>query len=228
MFLASAWAAQNRISFAGGLSAGRDVEARRKGSGASLPVVTQKRKALLNFDTERTGQQRCHYYSPRPNLMEGASVMAQCESPSFGTVRPLSTNGSGIVGAYLASFLLLMEKILAKCLGQDLGKLAVQKKRLMLPRFLARLAPEIRNPLSSLDTHAELLEGDLAELGPPAKEKLVGRLEMIQGEVHSLENISQQFLRLWMEQQIVTPHGGSNQTANAPGGGAVFSAGLLL
>jgi hypothetical protein len=117
-----------------------------------------------------------------------------------------------------------MEKILAKGLGQDVSKLAVQKRRLLLPGFLAR---GIRNPLSSLDPHAELLEGDLAELGPPAKEKFVGRLEMIQGEVHPLENISQQFLRLWMAQQIVTPHGGSNQTANAPGGGAVFSAGLL-
>jgi K+-sensing histidine kinase KdpD len=143
-------------------------------------------------------------------------------------VGDLSMNGSGIVAASLALFVFVMEKIWAKALGQDVSKLAVQKKRLLLPCFLARLAREIRNPLSSLDTHAELLEGGLAEPGPQAKEKLVGRLEMIQGEVHPLENISQQFLRLWMAQQIVAPHGGSIQTANAPGGGAVFSVRLLL
>ncbi len=56
-----------------------------------------------------------------------------------------------------------MEKILATALGQDLNKLAAQEKQLLLSRLLARLAHEIRNPLSSLDIHVQLLEEDLAQ-----------------------------------------------------------------
>ena len=89
-----------------------------------------------------------------------------------------------------------MEKILAKALGQDLTQLAAEEKQLLLSRLLMRLAHEIRNPLSSLDIHVQLLEEDLGHLAPQTKEKLAGRLEIIQGELHRLENIIKQFLRL--------------------------------
>jgi signal transduction histidine kinase len=58
------------------------------------------------------------------------------------------------------------------------------------------LAHEVRNPLSSLDIHVQLLEEDLEHVAPKTKEKLSGRLEIIHGELHRLENVVKQFLRL--------------------------------
>jgi two-component system sensor histidine kinase HydH len=89
-----------------------------------------------------------------------------------------------------------MEKLLAKALGQDVSKLAAQEKQLLLARLLARLAHEIRNPLSSLDIHVQLLEEDLALASPRVKEKTGSRLEIIHGELHRLENIVKHFLSL--------------------------------
>lgn len=54
-----------------------------------------------------------------------------------------------------------MEKTLASAPGQDVSKLAVQEKRLLLSCLLARLVPEIRNRLSLLDSPINLRqEGD--------------------------------------------------------------------
>jgi len=89
-----------------------------------------------------------------------------------------------------------MEQILAKALGQDLTQLAAAEKQLLLARLLARLAHEIRNPLSSLDIHVQLLEEDLAHLAPHMKERTAGRFDIIHGELHRLENIVKHFLRL--------------------------------
>ena len=89
-----------------------------------------------------------------------------------------------------------MEKILAKALGQDVNKLAVQEKRLLLSRLLARFAHEIRNPLSSLDIHVQLLEEDLGQAPAQVREKAANRFEIIHGELHRLENIVKHFLSL--------------------------------
>src|SRR5881628_2100033 len=89
-----------------------------------------------------------------------------------------------------------MEEILARALGQDVSALAAQEKQLLLSRLLARLAHEIRNPLSSLDIHVQLLEEDLVQMAPANKQKLTDRLEIIHGELHRLENIVKQFVRL--------------------------------
>ncbi len=89
-----------------------------------------------------------------------------------------------------------MEKILARALGQDVSQLAAQEKQLLLSRLLARLAHEIRNPLSSLDIHVQLLDEDLAGLAPELKNKTAGRLQMIRGELHRLENVVKHFLSL--------------------------------
>jgi two-component system sensor histidine kinase HydH len=85
---------------------------------------------------------------------------------------------------------------LAKALGEDVTKLAAEEKQRLLSRLLARLAHEIRNPLSSLDIHVQLLEEDLGHIAPQTKENLSGRLDIIHGELHRLENIVKQFLRL--------------------------------
>jgi two-component system sensor histidine kinase HydH len=66
----------------------------------------------------------------------------------------------------------------------------------LLSRLLARLAHEIRNPLSSLDIHVQLLEEDLGALAPQMREQLTARLEIIHGELHRLETIVGNFLRL--------------------------------
>jgi signal transduction histidine kinase len=86
-----------------------------------------------------------------------------------------------------------VESILAKALGQESGQLAVAEKRDLLERLLARLAHEIRNPLSSLDIHVQLLEEDL---GPTLRGQLSPRLEIIRGELHRLESVVDHFLRL--------------------------------
>lgn len=89
-----------------------------------------------------------------------------------------------------------MEQLLAKALGQDVSKLAAQEKQLLLSRLLARFAHEIRNPLSSLDIHVQLLEEDLAQAPAEVREKSAERLEIIHGEIHRLETIVRQFLSL--------------------------------
>jgi signal transduction histidine kinase len=89
-----------------------------------------------------------------------------------------------------------MEGILARALGQDVSNLAAQEKQLLLSRLLARLAHEIRNPLSSLDIHVQLLEEDLSQAAPELREKTMPRLEIVRGELHRLENIVKQFLSL--------------------------------
>jgi len=60
-----------------------------------------------------------------------------------------------------------VERVLADELGQDLTKLAAEEKQRLLSRLLARLAHEIRNPLSSLAIHVQLLEEDMAQASPP-------------------------------------------------------------
>ena len=89
-----------------------------------------------------------------------------------------------------------VESILAKALGQDVSQLAAEEKRDLLARLLGRLAHEVRNPLSSLDIHVQLLEEDLAALAPQVREQLTPRLEIIHGELHRLEGIVERFLRL--------------------------------
>jgi len=89
-----------------------------------------------------------------------------------------------------------MENILARALGQDESQLVAVEKHGLLGRLLGRLAHEIRNPLSSLDIHVQLLEEDLARLAPENRKPLDSRLEIIHGELHRLESIVERFLRL--------------------------------
>jgi signal transduction histidine kinase len=81
-------------------------------------------------------------------------------------------------------------------LAQDLTPALAAEKRDLLARLLARLAHEIRNPLSSLDIHVQLLEEDLGNLAPQLRDQMTARLEIIQGELHRLDSIVSQFLRL--------------------------------
>ena len=85
---------------------------------------------------------------------------------------------------------------MAKALGQDPTQLVAAEKRDLLERLLARLAHEIRNPLSSLDIHVQLLEEDVGSLAPGLRSQLTSRLEIIHGELHRLESIVDHFLRL--------------------------------
>jgi two-component system sensor histidine kinase HydH len=89
-----------------------------------------------------------------------------------------------------------MENVLARALGQDATQLPVTEKRDLLARLLKRLAHEIRNPLSSLGVHFQLLEEDLSALPPQARTQLASRLEIIHGELHRLESIVERFLKL--------------------------------
>jgi two-component system sensor histidine kinase HydH len=70
------------------------------------------------------------------------------------------------------------------------------EKRDLLARLLGRLAHEIRNPLSSLDIHVQLLEEDLGQVPAHTRAQLTGRLGIIRGELSRLENIVRRFMRL--------------------------------
>jgi two-component system sensor histidine kinase HydH len=90
----------------------------------------------------------------------------------------------------------MTENVLAKALGQDVTQLPATEKRDLLARLLKRLAHEIRNPLSSLGVHFQLLEEDLGALPPPVRAQLALRLGIIHGELHRLESIVERFLKL--------------------------------
>ena len=73
---------------------------------------------------------------------------------------------------------------------------AASEKQLLLSRLLERLAHEIRNPLSSLDIHLQLLEEDLRQWPPQIQSQAAARLEIIHGELRRLESTVDQFMRL--------------------------------
>ena len=89
-----------------------------------------------------------------------------------------------------------MEQVLGKTMEQEVSKAAVQEKQLLLSRLLARLAHEIRNPLSSLGIHVQLLEEDVARTAPDMRERAAGSFQIIRGELERLDNLVKQFLSL--------------------------------
>jgi two-component system sensor histidine kinase HydH len=90
----------------------------------------------------------------------------------------------------------VLENILARALGQDETQLPPTEKRDLLARLLKRLAHEIRNPLSSLGVHFQLLEEDMGALSSPERAQLASRLGIIHGELDRLETIVERFLKL--------------------------------
>jgi signal transduction histidine kinase len=81
-------------------------------------------------------------------------------------------------------------------LADDAVVLASEEKRALLSRLVARLAHEVRNPLSSLDIHVQLLQEDLAQPKPALRDKMARRLATIRDELKRLEEIVENFLRL--------------------------------
>jgi signal transduction histidine kinase len=83
--------------------------------------------------------------------------------------------------------------------SEQVTQSAVQEeKRNLLARLLSHLAHEIRNPLSSLDIHVQLLEEDLA-VGPgqaALPKPILDRFQIIHGELRRLENIVTRFIQL--------------------------------
>lgn len=88
-----------------------------------------------------------------------------------------------------------MEHLAVTTMPHDAAK-EVQEKQLLLSRLLARLAHEIRNPLSSLDIHVQLLEEDVARSAPEVRERSAGRFRIIRTELERLDNLVKQFLSL--------------------------------
>jgi signal transduction histidine kinase len=84
----------------------------------------------------------------------------------------------------------------SKAPGLEPARSGLADKQGLLARLLGRLAHEIRNPLSSLDIHVQLLDEDLTQTAPQTRQRLAGRLEIIHGELKRLENIVRRFLRL--------------------------------
>lgn len=78
----------------------------------------------------------------------------------------------------------------------DTASSSAAEQRDPLARLLGRLAHEIRNPLSSLGVHFQLLEEDLGTLAPAVRSQVASRLGIIHGELHRLESIVERFLKL--------------------------------
>ncbi len=89
-----------------------------------------------------------------------------------------------------------VENLLARALGGDASQLVAEQRQALLSRLLSRLAHEVRNPLSSLDVHVQLLEEDLGKLPPGTLPNAAGRVEIIRTELRRLDNIVLQFLSL--------------------------------
>lgn len=81
-------------------------------------------------------------------------------------------------------------------LDSDGALTAAAERQSVAGRLLARLAHEIRNPLSSMDVHVQLLEEDFQRLPPQVRVKAAGRLEVIRAELHRLETIVRSYLSL--------------------------------
>ncbi len=78
----------------------------------------------------------------------------------------------------------------------DVRVSAQEEKRNLLARLLSHLAHEIRNPLSSLDIHVQLLEEDLSANGTNLAKNTLDRFQIIHAEIRRLENIVTRFLQL--------------------------------
>jgi len=89
-----------------------------------------------------------------------------------------------------------VDNLFDHALGDDASQLAAEERQRLLSRLLSRVAHEVRNPLSSLDIHVQLLEEDIGQLPEPRPPKIAGRLEIIRTELRRLENIVRQFLSL--------------------------------
>lgn len=89
-----------------------------------------------------------------------------------------------------------MNGLLDSAFGLDASQLATGERQRLLSRLVSRLAHEVRNPLSSLDIHVQLLTEDLSRMGVPAPPHVAERLEIIRHEVSRLDNIVRQFLTL--------------------------------
>jgi signal transduction histidine kinase len=94
-----------------------------------------------------------------------------------------------------------VERILAQAIGQpvpsqELQRLTQDQKRELLTRLLAHVAHELRNPLSSLDIHVQLLEEDVATGGGDLAQRTGDRFQIIHGELRRLENVVTRFLHL--------------------------------
>ncbi len=76
------------------------------------------------------------------------------------------------------------------------SELVAEERQRLLSRLLSRLAHEIRNPLSSLAVHVQLLEEDLALVAPPLDPTVTSRLPVIRQELHRLDAIVRQYLSL--------------------------------
>lgn len=86
--------------------------------------------------------------------------------------------------------------LLEHAFGGDASQLAAEQRQALLSRLLSRLAHEVRNPLSSLDIHVQLLEEDISRLPANSVPNVAGRLAIIRTEIHRLDNIVRQFLSL--------------------------------
>jgi two-component system, NtrC family, sensor histidine kinase HydH len=88
-----------------------------------------------------------------------------------------------------------MEHLAVTSVPHDAAK-QVQEKQILLSRLLARLAHEVRNPLSSLNIHVQLLEEDMGHIPAELRARSALRFRTIRTELERLDSLVKQFLTL--------------------------------
>ena len=81
---------------------------------------------------------------------------------------------------------------------QEVSKAAVQEKQLLLSRLLARLAHEIRNPLSSITLNIDLVGDEITTLatdGEGAANEARSLLRSIDSEVRRIQRVTEDYLQ---------------------------------
>lgn len=86
--------------------------------------------------------------------------------------------------------------ISGKAVNSESKQWVQEEKRDLLVRLLSHLAHEIRNPLSSLNVHIQLLEEDVAVSCPELKQRSTDRFQIIQREIRRLESVVSRFMQL--------------------------------
>lgn len=134
--------------------------------------------------------------SPLPRLQERVEAVARGD-----LAQELGPNTDDEIGRLGREFERMVAALAARDASlQDLQRMQIQSERLAaIGRMAAHVTHEVRNPLSSIGLNVELLEEELSNTGPEAKELL----RAIHREIEHLTAITEEYLRV---ARLPNPH----------------------
>lgn len=134
--------------------------------------------------------------SPLPRLQERVEAVARGD-----LAQELGPNTDDEIGRLGREFERMVAALAARDESlQSLQRMQIQSERLAaIGRMAAHVTHEVRNPLSSIGLNVELLEEELSDPGPEAKELL----RAIHREIEHLTAITEEYLRV---ARLPNPH----------------------